>query len=250
MSARPSFHQPVPFFEIGVRTNFSFLEGASHPEEMVIQAARLKLSGFGIADRNSVAGVVKAHAHTKVLWAEHKRTAEENIELRAKGEPEKPLLKPVPFQPGARLVFSDGTPDILAYPQNRKGWAHLCRLLSAGNLKAEKGSCTLEEADLMEWGDEMMLALVPDAASVETTEGQTKLEQCLARLWMRFGRKLHMVLSPAYDGRDRLVLATLSIIAIRNGVRLITSNQPLYHATERKPLADIVVSIRDRKSVV
>ena len=245
MSARPSFHEPVPFFEIGVRTNFSFLEGASHPEEMVIQAARLKLSGFGIADRNSVAGVVKAHAHTKVLWAEHKRTAEENIELRAKGEPEKPLLKPVPFQPGARLVFSDGTPDILAYPQNRKGWAHLCRLLSAGNLKAEKGSCTLEEADLMEWGDEMMLALVPDAASVETTEGQTKLEQCLARLWMRFGRKLHMVLSPAYDGRDRLVLATLSIIAIRNGVRLITSNQPLYHATERKPLADIVVSIRE-----
>ncbi|WP_267551229.1 error-prone DNA polymerase [Rhizobium rhizogenes] len=245
MSARPSFHEPTPFFEIGVRTNFSFLEGASHPEEMVIQAALLKLSGFGIADRNSVAGVVKAHAHTKVLWAEYKRTPEENIERRAKGKPEKPLLKPVPFQPGARLVFSDGTPDILAYPQNRKGWAHLCRLLSAGNLKAEKGSCKLEEADLMEWGDEMMLALVPDADSVETTEGQARLEQCLKRLWMRFGRKFHMVLSPAYDGRDRLVFATLSIIAIRNGVRLIASNQPLYHATERKPLADIVVSIRE-----
>ena len=97
----------------------------------------------------------------------------------------------------------------------------------------------------MEWGDEMMLALVPDAESVETPEGQAKLEQCLARLWMRFGRKLHMVLSPAYDGQDRLVFATLSILALRNGVRLIASNQPLYHATERKPLADIVVSIRE-----
>lgn len=245
MSTLPNATKPAPFFEIGVRTNFSFLEGASHPEEIVAQAAILKLSGFGIADRNSVAGVVKAHAHTKVLWAEHKRIAAENLELRAKGEPEKPLLKPAPFQPGARLVFSDGTPDILAYPQNRKGWAHLCRLLSAGNLLGEKGVCILKESDLVEWGDEMMLALVPDAASVETTEGQAKLEQCLARLWMRFGRKLHMVLSPAYDGRDRLVFATLSIIALRNGVRLIASNQPLYHATERKPLADIVVSIRE-----
>ncbi len=177
------------------------------------------LSGLGIADRNSVAGVVRAHVIAKQYGYR--------------------------FQPGARLVFSDETPDILAFPQNRQGWAHLCRLLSAGNLRAEKGSCELREADLMDWGDEMMLALVPDAESVGTPEGQAKLEQYLARLWMRFGRKLHMVLSPAYDGQDRLVFATLSILALRNGVRLIASNQPLYHATERKPLADIVVSIRE-----
>ncbi|WFU08855.1 error-prone DNA polymerase [Rhizobium sp. CB3090] len=245
MNARPSFHEPGSFFEIGVRTNFSFLEGASDPEEMVAQAAILKLSGFGIADRNSVAGVVKAHAHTKVLREKYEETAKNNMVLRANGEPEKPLLKPVPFQPGARLVFSDGTPDILAYPQNRKGWAHLCRLLSAGNLRGEKGVCILNESDLVEWGDEMMLALVPDPDSIETPERLAKLEEYLKRLWMRFGRKFHMVLSPAYDGRDRMVFATLSIIALRNGVRLIASNQPLYHATERKPLADIVVSIRE-----
>ncbi|MGZ9719150.1 error-prone DNA polymerase [Rhizobium miluonense] len=245
MNARPSFHEPPPFFEIGVRTNFSFLEGASHPEEIVAQAAIVKLSGFGIADRNSVAGVVKAHAHTKVLSEKYKEAAKKNLELRATGKPEKPLLKPVPFQPGARLVFSDGTPDILAYPENRTGWAHLCRLLSAGNLSGEKGVCVLKESDLEKWGDEIMLALIPDAESVETQEGQEKLEQCLKRLWMRFGRKLHMVLSPTYDGRDRLVFATLSTIALRNGVRLIASNQPLYHTTERKPLADIVVSIRE-----
>ncbi|NLS01159.1 error-prone DNA polymerase [Rhizobium sp. P38BS-XIX] len=245
MNARPSFHEPMPFFEIGVRTNFSFLEGASHPEEIVAQAAFLKLSGFGIADRNSVAGVVKAHAHTKFLKEKYEEGARKNLELRAKGEPEEPLLKPVPFKPGARLVFSDGTPDILAYPENRTGWAHLCRLLSEGNLRGEKGICILNEADLVEWGDEMMLALIPDADSVETTEGQAKLEACLKRLWMRFGRKFHMVLSPAYDGRDRMVFATLSILAQRNGVRLIASNQPVYHATERKPLADIVISIRE-----
>ncbi|NTF89157.1 DNA polymerase III subunit alpha [Agrobacterium rhizogenes] len=244
MSGHPSSSGSAPFFEIGARSNFSFLEGASHPEEMVAQAAILKLSGFGIADRNSVAGVVKAHAYTKLLREKYKEAAN-NLELRTTGKPEKQPLEPVSFQPGARLVFSDGTPDILAYPQNRMGWAHLCRLLSAGNLKAEKGSCQLEEADLMQWGDEMMLALIPDADSIETPGGQAKLEECLKRLWMRFGRKFHMVLSPAYDGRDRLVFATLSILAQRNGVRLIASNQPLYHATERKRLADIVVSIRE-----
>ncbi|MQB33843.1 error-prone DNA polymerase [Rhizobium rhizogenes] len=219
MSGHPSFSGSPPFFEIGARSNFSFLEGASHPEEMVLGAKIAGLAGLGLADRNSVAGVVKAH----VIAKQHGYR----------------------FQPGARLIFSDGTPDILAFPQNRQGWAHLCRLLSAGNLRGEKGVCILNESNLLEWGDEMMLALVPDAASVETPEGQAKLEECLARLWMRFGRKLHMVLSPAYDGRDRLVFATLSILALRNGVRLIASNEPLYHATERKPLADIVVSIRE-----
>ncbi|MDL2406490.1 error-prone DNA polymerase [Rhizobium calliandrae] len=219
MNTHPSFSANPPFFEIGARSNFSFLEGASHPEEMVPAAKIAGLTGLGIADRNSVAGVVRAH----VIAKQHGYR----------------------FQPGARLVFSDDTPDILAYPQNRQGWAHLCRLLSAGNLRAEKGKCELHEADLLEWGDEMMLALVPDAASVETPKGQVKLEQCLARLWMRFGRKLHMALSPAYDGRDHLFFATLSILALRNGVRLIATNQPVYHASERKPLADIVVSIRE-----
>ncbi|MGY5809417.1 error-prone DNA polymerase [Rhizobium sp. LEGMi198b] len=223
MSAPAPTLETVPFFEIGARSNFSFLEGASHPEEMVLAAKIAGLSGLGIADRNSVAGVVRAH----VIAKQHRYR----------------------FQPGARLIFSDETPDILAFPQNRKGWAHLCRLLSAGNLRAEKGECELHEADLLEWGDEMMLALVPDAASVETQEGQAKLEGCLARLWMRFGRKLHMALSPAYDGRDHLFFATLSILALRNGVRLIATNQPLYHASERKPLADIVVSIREHVSI-
>ena len=238
MNARPSFHDPLPFCEIGVRTNFSFLEGASHPEEMVAQAALLKLSGFGIADRNSVAGVVKAHAHTKLLQAKYDDVIKENLVLRAQGKPAEPFLKPVRFQPGARLVFSDGTPDILAYPQNRKGWAHLCRLLSAGNLRGEKGVCILHESDLVEWGDEMMLALIPDAESVEMPEGQVRLEECLKRLWMRFGRKLHMVLSPAYDGRDRMVFATLSIIAQRNGHLPISSFRSASTCRSLKPASD------------
>jgi len=237
------------FFEIGARSNFSFLEGASTPEEMMIQAAILKLPGLGIADRNSVAGVVRAHAQIRAMREEYVKTVQENQTLFEKGERQKQLLEAAPFQPGARLVFSDGTPDILAYPKNRKGWAHLCRLLSAGNLRAQKGSCILSEADLVEWGDEMMLALVPDPSLLDDAGKQEKLENCLERLRKRFRAAFHMVLSPSYDGRDAQVFATLSILAARNRIPLIASNQPLYHHPARRPLADIVTAIREHVTI-
>jgi DNA-directed DNA polymerase III PolC len=239
----------LQFFEIGAQTNFSFLEGASKPEEMVTQAAFLKLAGLGIADRNSVAGVVRAHAQVRALEEEYEKTLAENRERREKGEAEKPPLMPVPFQPGARLVFSDGTPDILAFPQNRKGWAHLCRLLSAGNLRTQKGSCILNEADLVEWGDEMMFALVANPALSGDAGAREKLEDCLARLRKRFREKIYLVLSPSYDGRDAEVFASFSVLAARNRIPLMASNQPLYHHPSRRPLADIVTAIREHVTI-
>jgi len=211
------------FFEIGARTNFSFLEGASSPEEMVGAAEAVGLAGLGIADRNSVAGVVRAHAIAR----------QSNYR----------------FQPGARLVFADGTPDILAYPQNRKGWGHLCRLLSAGNLRAEKGACILYEEDLIAWGDAMMLAAVPAPALVEDKAGWQALSDCLERLRTRFPRQLHLVLSPSYDGRDRLVFEALAMLASKVRLPLIATNQPLYHVPARRPLADIVTAIREHVAV-
>ena len=96
----------MTYAEFAVTTNFSFLRGASHPEEMVAQAAALGPAGVGIADRNSLAGVVRAHVY-----------ARENPDV----------VHDLRFAPGARLVFADGTPDILAYPQEpRRLWA-ACR---------------------------------------------------------------------------------------------------------------------------
>lgn len=230
------------FFEIGAKTNFSFLEGASKPEEMVLQAAILGLGGIGIADRNSVAGVVRAHAQAKALLKKFERKEKGLLE---KGERPEDVLDPVRLQPGARLVFSDGTPDILAYPQNRKGWAHLCRLLSAGNLRAEKGNCVLMEEDLMEWGDQMMLAVVPNPVVADDPQRCDTFEACVGRLRARFRDKLYMTMTSAYDGRDRRVFAVIAILAARNRVPLIASNQPLYHDTTRRPLSDIVTSIRE-----
>src|SRR5262245_34043385 len=110
------------YAELAVTTNFSFLRGASKAEELVRRAKDLGLAGLGIADRNSVAGVVRAHAMAKAVGCK--------------------------LAVGARLVFSDGSPDILAYPADRAGWGRLTRLLTVGKARAEKGDCLLGLPDL------------------------------------------------------------------------------------------------------
>ena len=102
-------HFAVPFAEFAVTTNFSFLRGASHPEELVARALELGLTGLGIADRNSLAGVVRAH-----LYARDNDAAARGLRLAI----------------GARLVFHDGTPDILVFPQDRAAYGRLTRLIT------------------------------------------------------------------------------------------------------------------------
>ena len=142
---------PPAFAEFAVTTNFSFLRAASHPEELVEQAKDLGLAAIGIADRNSVAGVVRAHVMAK----------------------EKALRLAV----GARLVFADGTPDILAYPSDRAAWGRLTQLLSHGKRKAEKGDCILHLPDLIERIEGLNLIVMPPARIDER-----KLSPLISRL--------------------------------------------------------------------
>ena len=121
------------FAELAAATHFSFLRGASSPGDMVRKAVELGHHGIGIADRNTVAGVVQAHVALRELKAE-------TPDLRFK------------LAVGARLVFADGTPDIIAYPATRRGWGRLTRLLTLGNRRAEKGDCTLGFDDLIALG--------------------------------------------------------------------------------------------------
>lgn len=213
MSAAPVF------YELGARTSFSFLEGAAPAEIMVVTAQKIGLAGLGIADRNTVAGVVRAHAKAKV----------ENYA----------------FQPGARLVFADGTPDILAYPRNRRGWAHLCRMLSAGNLRSKKGTCTLFLSDLLEWQDQIQLIVMegpgrPDAPF---------LTSLLQKLRDYAGRRLYLGMTPRYDGFDQHDFACLAAIAGQTGIRLLATNDALYHAADHRPLADVVTAIREHVTI-
>ncbi len=124
------------YVEFACTSNFSFLRGASHPEELMTQAASLKLDGLGLCDRNSVAGVVRAHVAKR----------ESGLQLS--------------YHPGARLVFSDGTPDILSLPRDRVAWGRLTRLLTLGNLRAEKGDCILHLDDLLAHVDGLELVVM------------------------------------------------------------------------------------------
>src|SRR5262245_54976520 len=128
------------YLEFAVASNFSFLRGASHAEELMLQAAHIGLAGIGLCDRNSVAGVVRAHLIKR----------------------EKELL--LRYHPGARLVFADGTPAILTYPRDRPAWGRLCRLLTRGNLRAEKGDCILLIDDLLEYADGLELVVMESSA--------------------------------------------------------------------------------------
>jgi error-prone DNA polymerase len=147
----------MSYAELAVTTNFSFLRGASHPGDFVEQAQALDYAAIGIADRNSLAGVVRAYERWKKL-----------------DNPPRLLI-------GARLVFRDGTPDILAYPKDRKAYARLSRLISVGKLRAQKGECLLDFADLLEYRRGLLLVVMPPADPQAT---KPALSQLGADTWL------------------------------------------------------------------
>jgi DNA polymerase III alpha subunit len=210
----PSPSAAPVYAELAACSNFSFLRGASHPEELVVTAKRLGLRGLGLADRNTVSGTVRAHMAAKEAG--------------------------LSYHPGARLVFADGTPDVLAYPVDRRGWGHLCRLLTAANMRGEKGDPAIVESDLMDWGDDLALAVLPKPAAFDET--------CLVflrRLKARFGPAVRLALTPAYDGGDRATLEAGRALANAAGVRLMAVGNVHYHDTSRRPLADTLAAIRE-----
>src|SRR5437764_13326608 len=127
----------IDYAEIGITTNFSFLRGGSHPQDYVHQASALRLPVIGIADHNTLAGVVRAYNELG------------NPEIKHKPK----LLI------GSRLGFTDDTPDILVYPRNRAAYGRLCQLLTRGKRAAEKGECHLNLDDLMDFAGGQLLVL-------------------------------------------------------------------------------------------
>jgi error-prone DNA polymerase len=204
----------VAYAELAVTTNFSFLHGASHPKELVEQAVKLGLAGIGIADRNSVAGVVQAHVVAK----------DAGLKLAV----------------GARLVFADGTPDILAYPQDRAAWGRLTRLLSRGKLRAEKGDCILTIADLLDHISGLNLIVCPP----RLIKGHG-LVPLLTRLQQAAPRSVWLAVDMLYRGDDARRLARLAGIGAEACAPLIAINDVLYHGPERRPLQDVVTCIRE-----
>ena len=204
----------MAFAELAAATNFSFLEGASHPHEMVTQAAALGLPALGVADRNTLAGVVRAHAAAK----------DHGLKLLV----------------GARIAPTDG-PEVVVYPQNRAAYGRLCTLLTTGKRRTEKGRCELQLADL-EAHAEGLIALV---APAEAAEPDGTFTDHLHRLAASFGDRCYLLAPVRLDGADDLRLANLAVLAGRAGTPLVATTEPLLHARSRKPLADVLACIRE-----
>jgi error-prone DNA polymerase len=207
------------YAEFAVASNFSFLRGASHPDELVGRAVGLSLAGLGLADRNSVAGVVRAHAASR----------EAGTRLR--------------FHPGARLVFRDGTPDILAFPVDRAGWGRLTRLLTTGNRRAEKGACLIDLNDLAGHLDGLSLIVMP-GSTAEAPASPADPATVLRRLADAAPGRVRLAGLMRYHGRDRALLAARADLAKAAGIPLIAVNDVVMHAPERRPVLDTLTCIR------
>ncbi|WP_407528059.1 error-prone DNA polymerase [Methylobacterium oryzisoli] len=245
-----------PYAELVAATNFSFLRGASHPQDMVLTALLLGQTGIGIADRNSVAGVVRAYAALRELRAQGAPLPAAILEGSGPGEIAYPAAVPDPaarealrrraasftLAVGARLVFADDTPDIVAYPADRVGWGRLCRLLTLGNRRARKGACILHRDDLLADAGGLLLVVLPG----RRLDGLSLILDRLARaapgaVWL--AAALHR------RGDDRRRLSRLKTLAGEAGLPLIAVNDALYHEPGARDLQDVMTCIREGVTV-
>ena len=208
--------RPAAYAELQAVSNFSFLRGASHADELVERAAELGLAAIGIADRNTLAGAVRAHVAAKAAG------------LRL-------LL-------GARLDLACGL-SLLCYPRDRAAYGRLCRLLTRGQRRTTKGGCVLHRDDVTAHAEGQVLIALPPW----NTDGE--FEAALAALRRRHAGPLYLAAHMLYRGDDVSRLNRLAALAERHEAPLIATNDVHYHTRERRPLQDVLTAIRERTTV-
>ncbi|NBC33212.1 MAG: DNA polymerase III subunit alpha, partial [Alphaproteobacteria bacterium] len=204
------------YVELQVTSNFSFLHGASHPEELAMTAAALGHPAIAIADRNSLAGVVRAHLACKAA----------GIRLVV----------------GARLDLEDG-PSLLCFPTDRAAYGRLAKLITRGRRAAAKGACRLTRADVDQAAEGQRLVVVPP---VTPSDG---FAADLADYRARFGTRLSLAAHYLYRGGDGKRLARLARLAAITGVPLVATNDVLMHSPDRRKLQDVLTCIREHCTI-
>ena len=212
------------YAEIGITTNFSFLRGGSHPQDYVHQASELGLPVIGIADHNTLAGVVRAYK-----------------ELGNPAVTRKPK-----FLIGSRLVFMDGTPDILVYPRDRAAYGRLCQLLTRGKRGEDtaKGECHLKLDDLLAFAEGQLLVL-----TLPHRFEAVKALKVLDQLQRSRAEGVWLAASLLYRGDDKRRLMRLHDVAAKARVPLLATNEVLYHHPARRPLQDVLTCIREKTDI-
>jgi error-prone DNA polymerase len=230
----PETKLPQPdYTELYVTSNFSFLNGASHPEELIVRAAELGLRGLGLSDCNTLAGVVRAHAKAKEVG--------------------------LPFLVGCRLALHDKpeieekTPhplSLLAYPTTRAAYGSLCRLLTLGNRRSKKGECFLTIEDFLPYARDIALLFVPPAfvhrhERLLPSEEVNFLASC-RRIQESVSdqRFLSMVLVKDYGNQNHLHLHSALQMAAHLGIPVVATNNVRYHSPERRQLQDTLTCIK------
>ncbi len=209
---------PADYVELAVTSAFSFLHGASHPRELALAAHLMGYDALGIADLNSLAGVVRLHAAAKKLQ-----------------------LRPVI---GARIVLADGT-AFLAYPTDRAAYGRLAALITKGRRHdldgkwQQKGRCDLSLDDLAAHAQGMRLVWLPG-------EDPSPLPGLAARL----PQLSHVAASWLYRGDDRARINRLDRAARASGLSIVAVNDVHYHAPDRRPLQDVMTCIREGTTIV
>ena len=211
----------MPYAELQVTTNYSFLRSGSHPGELVAQAIRLGHNAIGIADRNTLAGVVRAYAAVRDFYEETAIPRESWIKLLV----------------GAHLETIDGY-SLLAYPMNLDGYKRLSRMLSEGNKEAAKGECDLTFAHIEKYAEDI-LAIVLPPRNVDDPAFHERLRR-LARL---FHGRCYLAGTMLFRGNDAERLAVLDNLATQTKTKLVATNDAHYHAPERRALHVVVTAI-------
>jgi len=204
------------FAELAITSNFSFLRGASHGDELAAQAVELGLSAIGVADSNTFAGVVRAHKAAK----------DQGLRIL----------------PGVRLITQDGF-EIVTYPSYRPAYAPLCRLLTLGNRRAPKGACYLTLHDIVSYGEGQCFIAMPPL-----TTGKA-FEASLRELSEHFPDCVWLGANRLYTGDDKRRLNELVRVAADASVPLVATNDVLYHVPERRRLQDVMTCIREHCTI-
>jgi len=204
--------------ELQVTSNFSFLRGGSHPQELVAQAKALGYSAIAITDRNSLTGIVRAHMEAKQAG--------------------------IQFIPACRLDLMNGT-SLLAYPTDQPAYARLSALLTLGNLRTEKGKCELYKADVYAHAEGILFIAVPPDRLNSRFEFDHTFMADLAEYRRHFGKSLYLAASFNYNGQDRKRLYRLA----ETGIPLAATGDVYYHTAERRELQDILTCVREKCTI-
>jgi len=213
----------MKYYELQVTTNFTFLRGASHAEELVEQAVTYGYDAIAITDRNTLAGIVRAYAAAK---------KNEGIRIIT----------------ACRLDLLDGV-SLLAYPTNKTAYAALTNLLSLGNSRAEKGECHLYKADVYRYAKGMKLIALPPETLNEVFEFDASFKTTLSEYKEAFGKDLYIAATRRYNGDDNKQLYRIAALSKELNIPMVATNDVHYHHPARRQLQDILTCIREKCTI-